>query len=279
MFAKQKVQGLIEAVQPIEAVASRLPILIDNGKSGALSESLEIAIQTSLWGNKMDLSLWPAASKGQSEDNGDNSSFRAAVEVGRSYILDDHTSAAVELLVAAKNEGSGEVEVGIVVDNAGYEIVSDLMLGHTLLELGVASKVTFHTKAHPTFVSDATNTDCMGTIDFLCGVDADHTVALANAFRDYVDHGKFQFVEDLFWCQPTAFWDTPPHIMERISGSALVFVKGDANYRRLLGEREWALDMDAATVLSYWPVPVCALRTFKAEVSGSVASYAGSLRS
>ena len=43
-------------------------------------------------------------------------------------------------------------------------------------------------------------------------------------------------------------------------------MKGDANYRRLLGEREWPLDSPASDILSYWPVPVCALRTFKAEI-------------
>jgi len=34
----------------------------------------------------------------------------------------------------------------------------------------------------------------------------------------------------------------------------------------LLGEREWPLDTKASDILSYWPVPVCALRTFKAEI-------------
>jgi Damage-control phosphatase ARMT1-like domain len=49
--------------------------------------------------------------------------------------------------------------------------------------------------------------------------------------------------------------------------SAMVFVKGDANYRRLLGDRTWPLDTPFGDVVSYFPVPVCALRTLKAEVS------------
>jgi hypothetical protein len=49
--------------------------------------------------------------------------------------------------------------------------------------------------------------------------------------------------------------------------SAMVFVKGDANYRRLLGDRTWPLDTPFSDVVSYFPVPVCALRTLKAEVS------------
>jgi hypothetical protein len=34
----------------------------------------------------------------------------------------------------------------------------------------------------------------------------------------------------------------------------------------LQGEREWQLDTAAKDILQYWPVPVCALRTFKAEI-------------
>lgn len=41
---------------------------------------------------------------------------------------------------------------------------------------------------------------------------------------------------------------------------------GHLNYRRLLGEREWEFDTSFADVLSYFPAPVCALRTLKAEI-------------
>jgi len=59
----------------------------------------------------------------------------------------------------------------------------------------------------------------------------------------------------------------PATVRDKLSGSAMVFVKGDANYRRLLGDCMWALDQDAKEVLSYWkPIPVCALRTCKAEI-------------
>jgi hypothetical protein len=84
--------------------------------------------------------------------------------------------------------------------------------------------------------------------------------------------GKFEFTEDLFWCQPTAFWDMPERIRTKLAGSQLCVVKGDANYRRLLGERQWDLDKKAEEVLSYWPVPVCALRTFKAEIGCGVSA-------
>ena len=156
--------------------------------------------------------------------------------------------------------------IGIIIDNAGYELFSDMLLGHSLLELGVASSVTFYTKGHPTFVSDATSADALETIDFLSSSPSKPTSDLAKKFAEHAQNGKFTFESDLFWCQPTSFWDMPDAIQDKMKQNRLVFVKGDANYRRLLGEREWPIDTPACDILSYWPVPVCALRTFKAEI-------------
>ena len=53
-----------------------------------------------------------------------------------------------------------------------------------------------------------------------------------------------------------------------------MIVKGDANYRRLLGDRQWPLDIDSNDVLSYWHVPCCALRIFKAEIGCGITEEA-----
>lgn len=149
------------------------------------------------------------------------------------------------------------------------------MLGHLLLEGGCCDVVRFHTKGHPTFVSDALSDDVIGTINFLAGIEDGNkaheaTSALAAKLQEHLKSHRFMLDDDLFWCQPTAFWDMPRHVMNKLSTSSLVFVKGDANYRRLLGERQWPLDTPAKEVLSYWQVPVCALRTFKAEIGCGV---------
>ena len=46
----------------------------------------------------------------------------------------------------------------------------------------------------------------------------------------------------------------------------LVVLKGDANYRRLLGDRLWPLDAPFHEVAAYFPAPLLALRTLKAEL-------------
>lgn len=48
--------------------------------------------------------------------------------------------------------------------------------------------------------------------------------------------------------------------------SSMVFVKGDANYRRLIGDRLWPTDTPFSDVAGYFPARLCALRTLKAEL-------------
>ena len=66
-------------------------------------------------------------------------------------------------------------------------------------------------------------------------------------------------------------WEMPEAIRDELSGSALVFVKGDANYRRLLGDAQWPMETPFPDVVSYFPTNVCALRTLKAELGCGMA--------
>jgi uncharacterized protein with ATP-grasp and redox domains len=267
MFEKQKALGLFGAVDVIEDVASRLPVIFDSAAKGDIEVALVFAIQTSLWGNKMDLSLWPAYPSEPEQGVSSRFMFGPALEAGKAFILDDHTNEVVKYLIdTMKNLPHSEREISIIVDNAGYELVSDMILAHILLQLKVATKVTFHTKAHPTFVSDATTQDCYQHVDFLSWSTKPSTSAMAQCFKEYVRDKKFNFVDDTYWCQPLPMWDMPSHIRDRLARSKLVFVKGDANYRRLLGDRHWPLDTNPKMIFSYWHVPVCPLRTFKAEL-------------
>lgn len=235
-FAKQKIDGLIEALPSIESVTERIPTLLTQD----VETIAKIAVLTSLWGNKMDLSLWPAATASATENNNDRMLFGDALTQGKAYILDDHTAEVVALLKSLKEICGTTREVSIIVDNAGYELFSDLLLGHLLLKSGVCDVVTYHTKGHPTFVSDALTHDVLGTVDILAdacdstGKAFTNTNSLAIELKAHITKGEIIMKDDLFWCQPTAFWSMPPAVLEKISASSIVFVKGDANYRRLL---------------------------------------------
>ena len=68
-------------------------------------------------------------------------------------------------------------------------------------------------------------------------------------------------------------WAQPASLRSDLKqNSALVVVKGDANYRRVLGDRPWPFDAPFTSVASYFPTNVLCLRTLKAELGCGMAS-------
>jgi hypothetical protein len=55
-------------------------------------------------------------------------------------------------------------------------------------------------------------------------------------------------------------------LKEELSQAGLVISKGDANYRRLLGDRHWPFTTRFTEVVSYYPSDILALRTLKSEL-------------
>jgi hypothetical protein len=49
--------------------------------------------------------------------------------------------------------------------------------------------------------------------------------------------------------------------------STLLISKGDANYRRILGDREWDITLPFHQAVDFLPVPLAAIRTLKAELA------------
>jgi Damage-control phosphatase ARMT1-like domain len=72
-----------------------------------------------------------------------------------------------------------------------------------------------------------------------------------------------------------AMWDMPRHVRNDLAKRCdLVFVKGDANYRRLLGDCDWDLTAPFDDVVGcYFAAPICALRTLKAEIGCGMAAH------
>jgi len=57
-----------------------------------------------------------------------------------------------------------------------------------------------------------------------------------------------------------------PHLRQELSKSALIISKGDANYRRWLGDRHWPHTTPTEDILVYRPAPVLALRVIKSNL-------------
>jgi hypothetical protein len=78
--------------------------------------------------------------------------------------------------------------------------------------------------------------------------------------------------EDYFWTSPLAFWEIPNSLKNELAEANLIVVKGDANYRRLLGDRHRDFTTNIADIVCYLPAPMVALRTLKSKVVAGLKS-------
>jgi Damage-control phosphatase ARMT1-like domain len=230
------------------------------------STGVILATQLSLWGNQMDLSLWPADT-----DLARTDVFADVLQAATTQLLHDDSDRLVRQCWKLWQQDEGS-HVDIIVDNAGFELVTDLALAQFLIDSKIAGTVTFQLKSHPTFVSDAMEKDLIDTVNYYADeLDAavyPASVQAGQTWRSLLQSGQWRCVEQDFWVQGRAMWDMPWSVRsDLVERCHLAFVKGDANYRRLLGDRDWDLTAPFDQVVGcYFPVPVCALRTLKAEI-------------
>lgn len=252
-FNRQKRRGLESAQEPIGEVASLVRDMIQNEERG--EEPIVQVIKISLWGNQADLSMWPVDERGGGEKR-----ERKAIQ---DRILADHTNKIVEHIRGLSPATS---RIDLVLDNAGFELVTDLLLADYLLTSESAHTLCLHPKTYPIFVSDVIPADLDWTFDYL---DASGNPALRGSverLREHLRDDRLRICRDVFWTSPLAMWEAPEELREELAKSDLVLFKGDMNYRRLLGDRHWGYEVPFEEIMEYFPAPVAAIRTLKAEV-------------
>ncbi len=253
-YALQKRQGLAAALPASRAAAEQVCgwLHTPNREAGTRAERLAQLFKLCLWGNQVDLSLWPAGLADRPD--------HADIQQGEAFLLCDQA-----LQTAAYLLGQPAGRVDFLVDNAGQELVFDLLLAAYLLGSGMAKRVVLHLKPHPTYVSDATVSDVMQTLAAL----RTQGSALAEAggrLDGWLSAARLALKPDYFWTSPYAAWEMPYRLKRSLSRARLVISKGDANYRRLVGDRHWPFETPFAQVLGYFPAPLLALRVCKSEV-------------
>ena len=165
----------------------------------------------------------------------------------------------------------------IVLDNAGFEVFSDMCLAHVLLTSGCCKTVVFHAKAMPWFVSDVTAADFHWTLNRMLGADDfPHSALqmLGKIWSQNLTSGVWQLKHDKFFTLPHDFTHMQrisPDLHEHLSKSRLIVFKGDLNYRKLLGDRKWPHDTPFRKAMcGFLPASVLALRTLKSDCLAGV---------
>jgi hypothetical protein len=205
-------------------------------------ERILALLDACLWGNRVDLSYAVAASRaGRTDDD----------------LLVDERAAAVPLLVRAG------ARVHLVADNTGAELALDLALVDAVLEEPTSS-VTIHVKLQPVFVSDATGADIWRMLRGMHERGGDAR-SLAARLRGAFDAERLALAPDPFWSSPRFLWHAPAHVRESLSSADIVVLKGDANYRRAVGDALWPPETPFAQAVAYASYAMLCLRTMKSD--------------
>ncbi len=256
-FTDQKEHGLAHTEARIEALAQRRNRARTEGHE--TRPVLTRLLQSALWGNQADLSMWMADEEGPDHRNSE--------QAEKHLLVDDSSSALAHL------EGRDRpARVDMLADNAGFELVSDLALVDGLLAAEAVGQVTVHLKAHPTFVSDATVDDVHATLATLADADEASVRALAGRLRRALASGRLRLRDAWIWTSPLRAREFPTPVRAEMARADLLISKGDANYRRLLGDRQWDFTTPFVEASAPLPVPVLALRTHKSEVAAGLSA-------
>ncbi|HSM57676.1 MAG TPA: damage-control phosphatase ARMT1 family protein [Candidatus Sulfomarinibacteraceae bacterium] len=257
-FAPHKAQSLEASWERLEKLAERVQAWRGSGWENV---GLDTFLALALWGNQGDLSMWPGGA-------GEMPTHDSAAAAQEHVLVDD--SEVVDEYLARQQAQAGPLRVDVLADNAGFELVSDLALIDYLLDSGRAGLVVMHLKMHPTFVSDVIRRDVQQTIAEMSAADAAALQAWGRRLQQYVQQGHLQMTADPFWTSPLPGWELPQSLRSSLSAAHLVISKGDAHYRRLLGDRHWAYTAPFAQIVAYFPTALLALRTLKSEVASGL---------
>lgn len=218
-------------------------------------------MQINLWGNRCDLSI----SNGREVKQSGNPF--ASLDSFESCILADNSREIWQCL----KSGSPTSHVDVVLDNAGYELFTDLVLADFILNYQFAGKVRFHCKAIPWFISDVMYRDLHWSIKQLVNNENPTINTFGKRLQQYVEDGRLELQPtEYFWTGPYEFQameKVAPKLYSNLSTAHLLIFKGDLNYRKLLADMYWPFDSRFVDVLGVFrPTNLCTLRTIKADL-------------
>jgi hypothetical protein len=230
-------------------------------------EMTEIA----LWGNATDLSLLANLTL----EDLQNLQGREAIQKSQRNIVDNDTDDVWEYL--RRTAGQASRQIDIVLDNAGFELFTDVLYAAYLLDAGIATSVRLHTKQFPWFVSDVIPSDVESLFEHLdsgeCFPSREYLDKLIPRLRKFFQSGAITTTSDPFWTTPFSFHEMPskaPALFKELQDSYLVIFKGDLNYRKLTRDGLWPHTTTYEEALGplgkQSGVKILALRTNKSDV-------------
>ncbi|MCB0037294.1 MAG: protein-glutamate O-methyltransferase family protein, partial [Anaerolineales bacterium] len=257
-FASQKEGGLQDAAARIAALGRQLAE--QPRETAAQKEHIfQQLLSLSLWGNQADMSLFPAGSEHPNH---------ADEQQQADHTLVDDRTAVIAYLASQPYPR----RIDFIMDNAAFELVSDLFLADFLLHSEIAQTVNLHVKEHPYYVSDTMEKDVLSTLAWLAGQDEPALQRVSARLSAALGADRLHIHTHPFWTLPTTYWQMPEPLRQELSASTLLISKGDLNYRRWMGDRHWDYTTPINQIICYAPAPLLLLRTLKSDVAAGLAA-------
>ncbi|KAE9348636.1 hypothetical protein PR003_g6318 [Phytophthora rubi] len=231
----------------------------EEASSQSRHDQLKRFMKLCLWGNKADGCY--------KEVKETISGAGASLEFDDELLLVDHSDEVITYLENTAREFGDAKRLGVqyINDNSGTELLLDLALADHLLVHEWCGKVTLNVKAEPVYVSDATPAD---VLEHIAGMQrptrTSEVQALGKRLSEYIKKKLLVVRPDIFWNRYTYYWEMPIELQTHLAREAtLVIIKGDLNYRRLLGDRLWPPSTPVEEAVPYFPTAFVSFRTLK----------------
>ncbi|XP_057672468.1 damage-control phosphatase ARMT1-like [Diorhabda carinulata] len=256
-FLHQKQEAYTVALPIIKTLAEFIVKILTNQNPPEKNEFVQL-LKVNLWGNKCDLSL----SLGKANDS--SQLFDTAAL--NKYILYDDSETIWENI---SNDDCSDI-IDIVFDNSGYEVFTDLCVADYLITKDLAKSMRLYVKTIQWFISDVMQQDFFWILDQLKSSNNEYLRLLGGRWSGYIENGTWTLVISDFWTLPFDFTHmstVEPELYKQLAQAKAVFFKGDLNYRKLFGEKNWdpATPVDEA-LQGFHPTKLCIIRTIKADI-------------
>jgi hypothetical protein len=210
----------------------------------------EALLHRSLWGNRIDLSYNVAGDLARASQ----------LEEDRANLVIDDTPRIWEYLTRQPRH-----TLVLITDNAGTELLMDLALVDFLLNHCLVQQVVMHLKPQPFFVSDAMVADVRAGLEAL-RYGSEHAEALRVRLLDYLRAERLVLTSHWFYASSLFYFEMPEDLKSQLTAADFVILKGDVNYRRILGDAHWPVSTPFERITYYFPAPFANLRTLKGEL-------------
>ncbi|XP_058796917.1 damage-control phosphatase ARMT1-like [Phymastichus coffea] len=265
-FLIQKKESYFQSLKSMNFVSEHIMKLINtssNFNTEELQNNFITFLRLSLWGNRCDLSL----SSGELISQ-EHNPLNLLESLNNKLLIDDSRKVWNLLDICCLDKMDNIID--IVLDNAAYELFTDLCLAAYLITFKFAKKIRFYVKQYPWFISDVTTNDFEWLIESMVKAENSDIHTFGSYCEKCYKNNIWTIEKESFWTEPFDYSEMKnenPTLYNKLAEAKLVIFKGDLNYRKLLGDINWKYTTEFEDALrGFKPTNLVSLRTLKADL-------------